>query len=142
MSFKMPAGHVPKYISFHCMACRLFVHKADQMMDPEMSGTYVVEKTNDVPQVHVINANFEIVHNVNTADKPCLTEDHKFDQELKKFLVDKMMKEVGCITPFTPRHGSEEAPVCTNAISGKTASDIYINLVYNELLMNRTEVTL
>ena len=142
MTFKMPAGHVPKAITFFSMGCTLFVHKADQMMDPEMSGIYVAERFNDVPETHVISANFEIVKNINTPNKPCLVKENKFDQELKKLLVEKMMKEVGCITPFTPHHGSEEARVCTNAISGKAANNIYMNLVDNELLMNRTEVTL
>ena len=142
MTFNIPASHVPKDITFFCrLECVIFVHKANQMMDPEMSGKYVVTRPNDVPQRHVISANFEIVNNLNTPSKPCLEEGNKFDQELNKFLIEKMMKKVGCITPFTPVNGSEETPVCTNAISAKDALDIYDKIVYKELLMNRTEVT-
>ena len=109
-------------------------------MDPEMSGKYIATRFNDVPQIHVIKANFELVKNLNTENKPCLAEEKKFDQELKNFLIEHSTKEVGCITPFTPTNRSEVAPICTNETAGKAANDIYQSYVYNELLMNRTEV--
>ena len=58
----------------------------------------------------------------------------------------KAAAEVGCITPFTsttvkaslgPRYR-----VCRGVVYVRAAKEIYTNHVYNQMLMNRTDVSI
>ena len=48
--------------------------------------------------------------------RPC--EEGDYDEELTKIILEKSMKDVGCITPFLPLDKTIGLPVCDNKTDG------------------------
>ena len=54
----------------------------------------------------------------------------EYDEILTKDIVDKSMKDVGCVAPFLPWGKTENLTVCTSNTTGVTAYNLYSDQVY------------